>query len=48
MVEYRDDGWGRAAFDPKMMVALLLYAYGSGSARRGRSSGAAGRMSRSG
>jgi transposase len=24
--EYRDDGWGRAAFDPKMMVALLLYA----------------------
>jgi hypothetical protein len=22
---YRDDGWGRAAFDPGMMVALLLY-----------------------
>ena len=21
---YRGDGWGRAAFDPKMMVALLL------------------------
>jgi transposase len=32
--EYRDDGWGRAAFDPKMMVALLLYAYAVG----GRSS----------
>jgi transposase len=28
--EYRNDGWGRAAFDPKMMVALLLYAYAVG------------------
>jgi transposase len=28
--EYRGDGWGRAAFDPKMMVALLLYAYAVG------------------
>ena len=27
---YRGDGWGRAAFDPKMMVALLLYAYAIG------------------
>lgn len=25
--EYRRDGWGRAAFDPAMMVALLIYAY---------------------
>jgi transposase len=25
--EYRGDGWGRAAFDPAMMVVLLLYAY---------------------
>jgi transposase len=24
---YRVDGWGRAAFDPAMMVALLVYAY---------------------
>jgi transposase len=24
---YRQDGWGRAAFEPGMMVALLLYAY---------------------
>jgi transposase len=24
---YRDDGWGGAAYEPKMMVALLLYAY---------------------
>lgn len=27
---YRRDGWGRAAFDPAMMVALLLYAYAIG------------------
>jgi transposase len=27
---YRGDGWGRAAFDPQMMVALLLYAYAIG------------------
>jgi transposase len=27
---YRKDGWGRAAFDPQMMVALLLYAYSVG------------------
>jgi transposase len=33
---YRDDGWGRAAYDPAMMVALILYAYclGERSARR--------------
>src|SRR3954469_74810 len=29
-VGYRDDGWGRAAHDPAMMVALLLYAYAIG------------------
>ena len=27
---YRDDGWGRAAHDPAMMLALLLYAYAVG------------------
>ena len=27
---YREDGWGRAAFEPSMMVALLLYAYAIG------------------
>jgi transposase len=27
---YRDDGWGRAAHEPAMMVALLLYAYAVG------------------
>ena len=27
---YREDGWGRAAFDPQMMVALVLYAYAVG------------------
>jgi transposase len=28
--DYRADGHGRAAFDPGMMVALLLYAYAVG------------------
>jgi len=23
----REDGWGRAAYDPRMMVAVLIYAY---------------------
>jgi transposase len=27
---YRQDGWGRAAHDPAMMLALLLYAYAIG------------------
>src|SRR3954453_10706364 len=27
---YRDDGWGRAAHDPAMMVALFVYAYATG------------------
>ena len=27
---YRSDGWGRAAYPPKMLVALLLYAYCTG------------------
>src|SRR6266849_320865 len=27
---YREDGWGRAAFDPQMMVALLAYSYAVG------------------
>ncbi len=26
----RADGWGRAAYDPKMMVTLLIYAYATG------------------
>ena len=26
-LKYRSDGWGRAAYDPGMMVSLLLYAY---------------------
>lgn len=28
--DYRADGWGRAAYDPRMMVTLLLYAYAVG------------------
>ena len=27
---YRTDGWGAPAYDPAMMVALLLYAYAQG------------------
>ena len=30
MRAYRDDGWGRAALDPAMMVALFVYAYAIG------------------
>ena len=26
----RSDGWGRAAFEPSMMVSLMLYAYSKG------------------
>jgi hypothetical protein len=33
---YREDGWGRAAFEPGMMVALLLYAYAVGRALQSR------------
>ena len=33
---YRQDGWGRAAYEPAMMVALTLYSYclGERSSRR--------------
>lgn len=36
MQTYRSDGWGQAAYEPTMMVALLLYAYcvGERSSRR--------------
>jgi len=27
---YRRDGWGRAAFEPSMMVSLLVYSYARG------------------
>src|SRR3954470_16790751 len=27
---YRRDGWGRAAYDPAVMVAVIVYAYCSG------------------
>jgi len=27
---HREDGWGRAAYDPSMMVTLLMYAYAVG------------------
>jgi hypothetical protein len=35
---YRADGHGRAAYEPSLMVALRLYAFATGSVRRGRSS----------
>src|ERR671911_352543 len=44
---YRDDGWGRAAHDPAMMVALFVYAYAFGVAPRAQSSAAAATTSRS-
>jgi transposase len=30
LAAYRSDGWGRAAHDPAMMVALIVYAYAIG------------------
>src|SRR3954447_10440436 len=33
---YRADGWGRAAHEPAMMVALLVYAYAVGERSWGR------------
>jgi hypothetical protein len=42
---YRQDGWGRAAFEPQMMLSLLLYAYARVSAPRAASSAAAWRTS---
>ena len=36
---YRVDGVGRRAYDPAMLVALLLYGYARGCGRRGSSSG---------
>jgi transposase len=41
--DYRDDGRGRPAYEPAMMVALLLYAYARGIGRRVGSSGRASR-----
>ena len=45
---YRRDGWGRAAFEPSMMVALLMYAYARGERSSRGSSVAAWRMSLTG
>ena len=38
LCRYRSDGWGRAAYPLKMLVALLLYAYCTGIRFPGRSS----------
>ena len=45
---YRGDGWGAAAHDPQMMVALLVYSYAIGYFPRAGSSAAAARTSPSG
>src|ERR687885_3046386 len=45
---YRQDGHGRAAHDPAVMVALLLYGYARGLRSSRRSSGRVSRTSRSG
>jgi transposase len=45
---YRIDGQGRAAHEPSMMVALLLYSYAVVSAPRARSSVAVSRTWRLG
>ena len=42
---YREDGHGRAAYEPSMMIALLLYCCRAGCGRRGRSSGPVWRTS---
>jgi hypothetical protein len=44
--DYRDDGWGRAAHDPAMMVALVLYAYAIGERTSRGSNGGVTRTSR--
>ena len=36
LATYRQDGWGRAVFDPAMIVALVLYAYAIGERRSRR------------
>ena len=45
---YRWDGHGRAAYEPSMMVALVLFAYATRSAPRGGSSVTAARTSPTG
>ncbi len=42
---YRHDGHGRAAHEPSMMLALLLYAYAKGQLPRAQSSARASRTS---
>lgn len=45
---YRQDGHGRPAYDPAMMVALVLYAYARGTRSSRGSSGPARMTSPSG
>jgi transposase len=45
---YRADGHGHPAYDPKTLLGVLLYAYATGCAPPGRSSGAAPKTSPTG
>jgi transposase len=45
LAAYRADGHGHPAYQPRMLLGVLLYAYCTGSAPPGRSSGAATRTS---
>jgi transposase len=48
LAAYRADGHGRAAYQLRMLLGVLLYAYCTGVRSSGRSSGAAARTSPSG
>jgi hypothetical protein len=45
---HRDDGHGHPAYDPKLLLGVLLYGYAWGCGPPGSSNGAATRTSRSG
>jgi hypothetical protein len=46
--QHRDDGYGHPAYDPKLLLGVLLYGYCLGCAPPGRSNAAAIRTSPSG
>jgi hypothetical protein len=48
LAAYRADGHGRAAYEPRMLLGVLLYATAPASAPRARSNGAATKTSPSG
>jgi transposase len=48
LAAYRTDGHGHPAYDPKVLLGVLLYAYATGVRPPGKSNGAAARTSPSG